>query len=189
MAITQAIKAHPRRSPFSNFEFSPNLDVSDARVGRPGRPARPRQRPQRIPRHRTHPDHPRTTGDYARFLNIAKNGRGCTRGFRISRGDILLGGTRRGNMGLKSETTRHQNNAPICFDLAGGPTSLHTEPAKSPVFFSLAASPLLADCCYPSFLQLRRVPPPRQLALLVPYVRVQHKPPRVRVRVRVMGSG
>ena len=41
------------------------------------------------------------------------------------------------------------------------------------------------------FLQLRRVPPPRQLALLVPYVRVQHKPPRVsvRVRVRVMGTG
>ena len=42
---------------------------------------------------------------------------------------------------------------------------------------------------------LRRVPPPRQLALLVAIVRMQHKPPRVRVRVRararvrVMGTG
>ena len=40
------------------------------RVGRLVRPARPRQRPQRVPRHRPHPGHPRTTGDYARLLDI-----------------------------------------------------------------------------------------------------------------------
>ena len=71
MAITQAIKARPRRSPISNFEISPNLDAI-ARVGRPGRPARPRQQHQRVPRHRPHPGYPRTTGDYARLLDITK---------------------------------------------------------------------------------------------------------------------
>ena len=34
--------------------------------------------------------------------------------------------------------------------LAGGPPSLHTEPAKVRFFSPLAASPLLADCCCPS---------------------------------------
>ena len=71
MATTRAIKAGPRRSVFSKFEISPNLDAI-ARVGRPGRPARPRQQHQRVPRHRPHPWHPRTTGDYARLLDITK---------------------------------------------------------------------------------------------------------------------
>ena len=71
MATTRAIKAGPRRSVFSKFEISPNLDAI-ARVGRPGRPARPRQQHQRVPRHRPHPGHPRTTGDYARLLDITK---------------------------------------------------------------------------------------------------------------------
>ena len=61
------------------FEISPNLGAI-ARVGRPERPERPRQRPQRVPRHRSHPGHPRTTGDYARLLDIAK--REGAQGFR-----------------------------------------------------------------------------------------------------------
>ena len=52
-------------------QISPNLGPI-GRVGRHGHPARPRQRPQRVPRHISPPVHPRTTGDYARLLDIAK---------------------------------------------------------------------------------------------------------------------
>ena len=98
-----------------------------------------------------------------------------------------------GSMGLKRQTKRHQNNTPICFAhldkcngivLACWRSTLPTYGAgKSPVFFSPSCEPASCRLLLP-FLQLRRVPPPRQLALLVPYVRVQHKPPRVRVRGR-----
>ena len=69
----------------SNFEISPNLGAI-ARVGRPERPSRPRQRPQRVLRHRSHPGHPRTTGDYARLLDIAK--REGAQGFRSYGGAV-----------------------------------------------------------------------------------------------------
>jgi len=71
LAITQAIKAHPRRSVFSNFEISPNLDAI-ARVGRPGRPARPLQQPQRVPAQTTPRVSQNNRGDYAILLDIAK---------------------------------------------------------------------------------------------------------------------
>ena len=121
---------------------------------------------------------------------------------RFANGHGLVSRERDAIMGLKRQTKRHQNNTPICFAhldkcngivLACWRSTLPTYGAgKSPVFFSPSCEPASCRLLLP-FLQLRRVPPPRQLALLVPHVRVQHKPPRVRVRarvrVRVMGRG
>ena len=81
-------------------------------------------------------------------------------------------------MGLKRQTKPHQNNTPICFAhldkcngivLACWRSTLPTYGAgKSPVFFSPSCEPASCRLLLP-LLQLRRVPPPRQLSLIVPY--------------------
>ena len=91
-------------------------------------------------------------------------------------------------MGLKRQTKRHQNNTPICFAhldkcngivLACWRSTLPTYGAgKSPVFFSPSCEPASCRLLLP-FLQLRRVPPPRQLTLLKDCRAPQIRPKKV----------
>ena len=109
---------------------------------------------------------------------------------RTPPGDTHIGGS----MGLKSQTKRHQNNTPICFahlDKCNGivlacwrSITLPIYGArKSPVFFSPSCEPASCRLLLP-LLQLRRVPPPRQLALLV--ARGAHEAGRCKISGRIV---